>query len=111
MKFGTLVRLVDLHKGTQANAIGAHFGIPSGSHFHSAALGLNPGRSHIDAVEDGRIYRLLGGLGLMLGAVAGTSDRASNVTSLVAGFPDVPLLSPHSDMGFPNGWGNQRPWG
>lgn len=45
MKFGTLVRLVNLLKGTQENA-----------------------------VEDGRIYRLLGGLGLMLGAVAGTRD-------------------------------------
>ena len=41
MKFGTLVRLVDLLKGSQANAIAAHFGIPSGSHFHSIALGLN----------------------------------------------------------------------
>ena len=142
MKFGTIVRLVDLLRGSQANAIAAHFGIPSGSHFHSIALGLNilrniaahhnrlwnrsftfqpkrvgrlpgvnPAWKHFDAVEDGRIYRLLGGLALALSAVSGVTDWASQTTDLIATFPDVPLLSPHADMGFPQDWQDQQPWG
>lgn len=141
MKFGTLVRLLHLLKGAQANAVAGHFGIPSGSHLHSISLGLNTlrniaahhnrlwnrsfgfqplkvgtlpgvdqGWSHFDTARDGRIYRLLGSLALTLTAAGCANGWASQVADLVESFPDVPLLSPTPDMGFPEDWRDQSVW-